>query len=154
MKKYVFILFIFCSFFICSCKEYQDVSFNGIENVRIVSVSQQGAEVEITAKIKNPNNTAFNVYPADLDITLGGINAGKAHIVGRTRIKAHSEKSYTFKIKSNFSDMSMSDLPKLMAMAKSKNVTVGLKGNLKAGKIYYKEHFPVDVTQSVPLSKN
>ena len=154
MKKIFFAIFIFSAALLSSCDEYQDVTFSGIENVKIISVSQQGAEAEITAKIKNPNNVAFTIYPSDFDITLGGINAGKGRLEGRTRIKAHSEKSYTFKIKSNFSNLSLSDLPKLMSLATSKNVSVGLKGNLKGGKIFYKKTFPIDMTQSVPMSKN
>jgi hypothetical protein len=48
----------------------------------------------------------------------------------------------------------MNDLPKLVSMAMSKNVKVGLKGNLKAGKLFIKKSFPVDVQESVPMSKN
>jgi LEA14-like dessication related protein len=93
MKKYIFILLSISSISLFSCGDFQDVSFNGIENVRIISLTQHGAEAEITAKIKNPNNVSFTIYPVDLDVVLGGMNAGKAHISGRTKIKAHSEKS-------------------------------------------------------------
>ena len=154
MKKYIFILLSISSISLFSCGDFQDVSFNGIENVRIISLTQHGAEAEITAKIKNPNNVSFTIYPVDLDVVLGGMNAGKAHISGRTKIKAHSEKSYTFRIKSDFSNISMNDLPKLMSLAMSKNVKVGLKGKLKAGKLFIKKSFPVDVQESVPMSTN
>jgi LEA14-like dessication related protein len=130
------------------------VTFSGIENVNIVSLTQQGAEAEITAKIKNPNNVAFTIYPADMDVVLGGINAGKAHLAGRTKIKANSDQTYTFRIKSDFSKLSMSDMPKLMAMAMSRNVKVGLKGNLKVGRLFIRKSYPVEMTQSVPMSKN
>ena len=154
MKKYIFILFVFCSILFSSCGNFQEVTFSGIQNVTIISLTQQGAEAEITAKIKNPNNVAFTIYPADMDVVLGGINAGKAHLTGRTKIKANSDESYTFRIKSDFSKLSMSDMPKLMAMAMSRNVTVGLKGNLKVGKLFVRKNYPVEMTQSVPLIKN
>ena len=154
MKKYVFILFTFSTFLFSSCGDIKDLSFSGIENVKIVKMSQQGAEAEITARIKNPNRASFTIYKSDLDVTLSGINAGKAHLTKNIRIKGNSEQSYTFKIKSDFSGLTMSDLPKLMSLAKSKNVRVGLKGNLRAGKFLIKRSYPVEISQSVPLSLN
>ena len=104
MKKYIFIFLVFCSILFSSCGDFQEVTFSGIENVNIISLTQQGAEAEITAKIKNPNNVAFTIYPADMDVVLGGINAGKAHLTGKTKIKANSDESYTFRIKSDLDD--------------------------------------------------
>lgn len=149
MKKYIFLFFV--PLFLFSCAGYQDVTFMGIENVKVTSMSQQGIEAEITARIKNPNNKSFTIYKSDLDATLNGMNAGKARLSKNVRIKAKSEQTYIFKIKSDFSSLSLSELPKLLAIAKSKNAKVGLKGNLKAGKIFIKKSFPVDMTKSVPL---
>lgn len=156
MKKYILILsaFCFCSTLFSSCGDFQEVTFSGIENVNIISLSQQGAEAEITAKIKNPNTVAFTIYPVDMDVVLGGINAGKAYLIGRTKIKANSDQTYTFRIKSDFSTLSMTDMPKLMAMAMSRSVKVSLKGNLKVGRLFIRKSYPVEMTQNVPLSKN
>ena len=115
-------------------------------------MTQQGVEAEITARIKNPNNRSFTIYKSDLDATLNGMNAGKACLAKNVHIKRNCEQSYVFKIKSDFSNISLNDLPKLMAMAKSKNAKVGLKGNLKAGKLFIKKSFPVDMSKNVPLS--
>src|ERR1035437_2399397 len=117
MKKYIFILFAFCLVLISSCNDFQDITFSGIENIQITSLTQQGVEAEITAKIKNPNSVAFTIYKSDVDVMLSGMNAGKAHLANNVRIKAHSEESYTFKIKSDFSNLNATDLPKLLSIA-------------------------------------
>jgi LEA14-like dessication related protein len=153
MKKYVLILFLFCSVLYTACGNFQDVTFSGIESVKIVTLSQQGAEAEVIAKIKNPNNVSFNVYSTDLNVMLAGIDAGEAHLSEHVKIKANSEQSYTFKIKSDFSKLNLMELPKLLSLAMSKNVKVGLKGNLKVGKWYIKRTIPVDVQHTVPLDK-
>jgi LEA14-like dessication related protein len=152
MKKSIHLLLILFSITLASCGDFEDVTFSGIENVKIVKMSQQGAEAEITAKIKNPNGTAFTIYKSDLDVMLSGINAGKAHLSKNVRIKPHSEETYTFHVTSDFSSLSMSDLPKLMSLAVSKNIKVGLKGNLKVGKLFLKKSYPVDMSQSVPMN--
>jgi len=153
MKK---LFFFFLPFLIVltSCGDFQDVTFSGIEGVKIVKMSQQGIEAEIIAKIKNPNKMAFTVYPTDMDVTLSGMSAGKAHLSSRVRIKPHSEELYTFKIKSDFSSVNLMDLPKLLGMAMSKNAKVGLKGDLKVGKLFVKRSYPVDVSERVPLNTN
>ncbi len=150
MKKYIF--FLLCSSIFISCGDYQDVTFMGIENVKVTSMSQQGVEAEITVRIKNPNNRSFTIYKSDLDATLNGMDAGKANLSKNVRIKANSEQTYIFNIQSDFSSISLNDLPKLMALAKSKNAKIGLKGNLKAGKLFIKKSFPVDIAKNVPLS--
>jgi LEA14-like dessication related protein len=143
-------LFFVLIFFV-SCGNYQDVTFMGIENVKVTSMSQQGIEAEISARIKNPNNKSFTIYKSELDATLNGMNAGKARLAKNVRIKANSEQTYIFKIKSDFSSLSIAELPKLLSIAKSKNAKIGLKGNLKAGKLFIKKNFPVDMTKNVPL---
>jgi len=152
MKKYILLFITALAFIFSGCGDFQDITFKGIEGVKIVKMSQQGIEAEITARINNPNKVTFHIYPSDLDATLNGMNAGKAKLTNNVKIKAHSEESYTFKIKSDFSSLSMTDLPKLMAMATSRNVKVGLKGDLKVGKLFVKRKYPVDMVKSVPLS--
>jgi LEA14-like dessication related protein len=151
MKKY-FLFLLVISFTFSSCGDFQDVTFKGVENVKVVKMSQQGIEVDITARIHNPNKVVFHIYPSDMDATLNDINAGKAHLTNNIRIRSNSEESYTFKIKSDFSSLNMMELPRLMSVVSGKNVKVGLKGNLKVGKFFLKRNYPVDIIKSIPLS--
>lgn len=115
-------------------------------------MSQQGIEAEVTARINNPNRIAFHIYPSDLDATLNGVNAGKARLTNNIKIKANAEEAYTFNIKSDFSSLNMMDLPRLMSAITGRNAKVGLKGNLKVGKLFMKRNYPVDLVKSVPLT--
>lgn len=145
---YLILLFSITLF---SCGDFKDISFSGIENVKITSLSQKGVEALITVRIKNPNSVSFTIYKSEMDVTLSGINAGKAQLTNNVKIKARSEESYTFNIKSDFSNLSLTDLPKIIAMGLSKSVKIGLKGNLKGGKLFLKCIYPIDMIQSVPL---
>ena len=154
MKKYFFIFLALCGTLLTSCGDFQEVTFSGVESMKLIKVSQQGAEAEMLVKIKNPNKSAFTIYKSDFDVTLNGITGGKAHLSENVRIKANSEQTYTFTIKSDFSSISLGDLPKLMSLAKSKNIKIGLKGDLKVGKFLVKKSYPVDMSGSVPLGLN
>ncbi len=152
MKKYLLITFAFFSIVFTSCKSYEPVAFSGIENINVTSLSQNGIEAIVTARVKNPNKVGFTIYRSEMDISVAGIDAGKVQLDKRVRIKAKSEETYTFKIKSDFSNLSMSDMPRLMNIAMSKHAKIGLKGDLKAGKLFVKKTFPIDITKDVPLS--
>ena len=145
-------VFLFFCFAFSSCGDFKDVTLNGIENIKLTNLSQKNVEALIAVRIKNPNNFSFTIFKSDIDVTLSGINAGIAHITDNVRIKANSEEEYTFKIKSDFSNLNLTDMTKIISMALSKNVTIGLKGNLIGGKLFVKHSYPVDLTQNVPLS--
>lgn len=150
MKKYIIQLFLITSISFVGC-DYKEVTFSGVENVKVTSLSQSGLEALITVKIKNPNKMSFTVYKSEMDITVSGINLGKAYIAENVRIKRDSEELYTFKINSNFSRLSIMQLPKLLSLATSKTLQVNIKGVLKGGKMFVKRSFPIDITQNVPL---
>jgi LEA14-like dessication related protein len=152
MKKSIPFLFILFALLFSSCGDFQDVTFSGVENVKVIKMSMQGIELEITAKIKNPNKVAFHIYPCDMDATLNGINAGKACLTNNIRIKPNSEESYVFNVKSDFSQLNMMELPRLMSVAMGKSAKVALKGNLKVGKFLIKRSYPVDMSKSIPLN--
>jgi LEA14-like dessication related protein len=141
-------------FALSSCGDFQDVTFIGIETVKVNNLSQQGIDIDVTAKIKNPNTVAFTIYRSEMDATFSGMNMGKACITKNVKIKANCEQAYTFNVKSDFSKLSIGELPNLLSIALSKSINVGLKGNLKVGKLFVKKSYPVDMTKSVPLKLN
>ncbi|MBK7182634.1 MAG: LEA type 2 family protein [Bacteroidetes bacterium] len=152
MKNIAVSFFVFLTLVLSSCGDFQDVTFEGIENVKVNKISQQGIDVDITAKIKNPNKVAFTIYKSDLDATLSNMNVGKAILTNNVKIKANSSQAYAFNIKSDFSKLSMAELPNLLSIATSRSIKVGLKGNLRVGKLFVKKNYPVDMVKSVPMN--
>ena len=57
MKKIILLLFALPSILLTSCGDFKEVTFIGIENIKINKVSQQGIDIDVTAKIKNPNKS-------------------------------------------------------------------------------------------------
>jgi LEA14-like dessication related protein len=151
LKKILAQLFLLNILVFSSCSKFQEITFSGVEDVKVLGVSQKGAELEIRATINNPNKRAFNIYPSVFDATVNGISLGKARLDKRVRIKAKSQELYTFHIVSDFSTIGVTDLPKIMSLALSRNAKVNLKGNIKAGKLFVKKSMPIDVTKDVPL---
>jgi LEA14-like dessication related protein len=152
MKNIAVSIFVLLILVFSSCGDFQEVTFEGIENVKVNKISQQGIDVDVTAKIKNPNKVAFTIYKSDLDATFSNMNVGKAILTNNVKIKANTSQAYTFNIKSDFSKLSIAELPNLLSIATSKSIKVGLKGNLRVGKLLVKRNYPVDMVKSVPLN--
>lgn len=152
MKKSIISLFILAGVFFVSCNPLQEISFSGVEGVKLNNLSQKGIDALVTVRIKNPNSMSFKVYPSEMEIAVNGMKLGKTSITDNVTIKRNSEAPYTFKIHSDFAGFSFADLPKLLSIATNKNLQVNLKGNLKGGKLLMKRSYPIDITQSVPLS--
>jgi len=153
MKKIV-ALFITLSTLLFSSCEVQEVTFSGIENIKVNELSQKGIDIDITAKIKNPNNTSFTVYKSNVDVEVGGINLGTARLTKKVRVKANAEQSYTFNVKSDLSKLNVLQLPNLLNMFAKRSVNVKLNGKLKVGKFLLRKAFKIALDKNVPLGRN
>ena len=153
MKKYVIILFAFCSTLFTSCGDFNSVTFTKVENIKIIKLSQEGVETEITVHIKNPNHIGFTIYKSDLDLSINGSEIGKAVLQNKIKIKSNSEEAYLFKIKSDFSKLNIMQAPKVMGMMNYRSLKVSIKGDLRVGKFFFKRKYPIDITQNVPLER-
>lgn len=147
----IFIATIFISFF-TSCK-FEEVTVSKVENFNIISLGVEGIEAEISLRIKNPNNYGFTLYNSDLNVKLNGTDIGKAVIINKVKIKKHSEDVHKVIVKSTFSQHPSSGFILLASTLGRKSATVAVNGQIKAGNIFYKKTFPVDVKEKVQLTK-
>lgn len=134
-------------FTISSCKDFKEARCTGVKGFKINNVNAQGINAEVLLGIENPNTVGFSIYPSEFDVVFSGINLGKAKLNKRVHIDANAEKTYSFILKSDFKNVNLMDIMKLMNGGSSG--TVEVKGNLKAGKFYLKKKFPVDVKERV-----
>ena len=139
--------------FFSSCKELQPVTMGDVENPHLISLSKAGVEFEFGMKIKNPNHIGVTVFPSSFDATVNGMDAGKIKLDKKVRIKANSDESPVFHIKSNFSKLGLADIANILPMIASKRADITLKGNIRVGKWYYKKKFPVELQKTISLSK-
>ena len=149
MFKFRFLFFSILFFNFNSCKEFKEVEVTGVKSFRLTKVSQEGIEGEVILGIKNPNSVSFSIYPSEFDVVYSGIKMGKARLHKRVHIDGNSEKLYVFKLKTSLKDMNLMDVMGLMNGGKMGKIEV--KGNLKAGKIFVKKRFPVDISEKIDL---
>lgn len=145
-------IYIFCLFCLASCGSFQDISVSNVESFRIHKMNMKEIEGDIDIKIRNPNSTGFSIYPSEFDIVYNKTKLGKAKLHKRLHINANSEKTYTFKLKTNLENLSFTDVLNIINGGGSGTIT--LTGDLKAGKLFIKRKYPVNYSNKVNLFNN
>ena len=140
-----YVLIALSGFILTSCiGEFKEISITRIDGFKVTKLAADGIDGEINVTINNPNSTSFKVYRSKATIMYGDSKLGVARIARKVKIKANSNASETFILKGNLKDMSIASLPDLL-MGKGKQMEI--KGNIKAGKWYYRKRFPIDQKQ-------
>lgn len=143
--KYLIRSFLPVFLFFTSCKDFKEAQCTGVKGFKINTVDTKGLDANIMLGIKNPNSVGFSIYPSEFDVIYNGINLGKAHSSKRVHIGPNSEETYSFNLKSDFKNVNLADIMKLVSGGG--NGMVQVKGDLKAGKFYLKKKIPVDVKE-------
>ena len=151
MKKYFLLpIYSFLITTLFSCTNIEPLTIGSIENVQVQTFSREGLEADLGIRIKNPNNISVIVFPSEFDATINGMDAGRVKLDKKVRINAHSDDVSSFHIKTDFSKL---NLVSLIALLASKKADITLKGNIKAGKWYYKKSFPVEFRKTISLNQ-
>lgn len=148
MKAIKFLAFSFVLLLV-SCRDFKEVQVTGVKGFKVNKIDAKGINADLLLGVKNPNNTGFSIYRSEFDVIYNGINLGKARSSKRVHIKANAEETYSFNLKSDFKDINLMDIMKLVQGGG--NGMVQVKGDLKAGKFYLKKKFPVDVKEKAQL---
>jgi LEA14-like dessication related protein len=149
MKK-VLILVISSLVFLVSCKEYQEIKVSDVKNFKLTKISKEAIEGEVVLGITNPNNMGFSIFPSEFDVVYSGIKLGKAKLYKKVRIGPKAEKDYTFKLRSDLKGVNLLDLTNLFTGG-GRPGHIEVKGDLKAGKLFLRRRFPVDIKQKISL---
>ena len=146
MNKLIAVIFIFL---VVGCKEYQQVVCTGVKGFKINKINQQGLDANIILGIKNPNQIGFSIYKSAFEIKYGGLNLGKAVLAKKVHINANTEDEYSFNLKSNFKDINLMEVMGLLLNGGKGMMEV--KGDIVAGKFFFKKRFPVNITERMNL---
>ena len=153
MKKNLFIIFLLPILFFLSCKSIRDVTIEGVENIKLTNLSKEEIEFEFDMRINNPNSIGVTIYPSEFETSVNNINAVKIKLAKKVRIKAKTDMAYTFHYKSDFSKLELNNVVKIMSVVASKSANLSLKGDIKAGKWFYKKKIPVELKKNISFSK-
>jgi LEA14-like dessication related protein len=150
MKKFVqacTAVLILCLFSSCRMKQLE---VTGVKGFQVNKIGMDGIDADLLLGLKNPNNYGFSVFKSEFDVSYSGVHIGKAKLQKKVRIKANADETYKFKLASDFKDVNLMDVVKLLNGASFKNL-IEIRGDLKAGKFLFRKKLPVDLKEKINL---
>jgi len=153
MRAIVFFLFSIVLFSSCTLKP---ITVTKVGEVKVKDYSMKGATVEIKLTVNNPNAFGLGIYKSDLNVKLNNVDLGSAKIDKKIKIKRKAEKEYDIILSSDFSKLGpamLISLGQLFVAGKMNNPIITVNGELRAGNLFYKKRFPVEVKQKINLSR-
>lgn len=151
MKLFRLFALTLISLIFASCEEMQDLKVIDVDSFFVNKLNKEGIEAEVKLKVQNPNKMGFSIYPSEFEIIFSGVRLGKAKLAKRVHIDGHSERIYTFKLKSQLDDINPLDLIRLLNPENLGKIEI--KGDLKAGKLYMKKRFPISYADRIKILK-
>lgn len=155
LKTAVATALILSAIFLTSCKQSQTLplSLTGHSDLKFSGIGYRKIKGEVKVHIKNPNPVDIKVYPSNLDIKVNDICIGKAEINKRLVIPANSEVEQVLYLKSDFSGIGYTDIPKVIQTVQSKRINLQVKGNLRSGRMVHKTKVAVDMTETINMEE-
>ncbi len=150
MIKIKIAVILICLILISSCVNFKEIKCDGISGFKINKINLQGIDATVSIKIKNPNWIGGYIYSGEFDVKYEGIDIGSTKLIEKVFIEANSEKSYEFNFKSDFKQLDLMDIMKLISGISAKR-NIELKGDLYVGRFYIKKKIPILLKENVGL---
>lgn len=128
-----------------SCTFYEP-EYRGGESVSVEKVEGKQIQVMAGAKIYNGNGYAIKVKPSTLDIYVNEDYIGQIHLDKKFKMKAKQETAVQAPLTATLADGAMF---KLLRLANQDNVTVRMKGKVKAGVWFVSKKIDVNESRSL-----
>jgi LEA14-like dessication related protein len=152
MSKRSFYFIAFASaLLLTACSNFKEIECTGVKGFKVNKINTEGISADIFLGIKNPNNYGFSIYKSECDVTYSGIYLGRAKLTKRVRIKAKEEETYGFTLSSDFKDVNVMSVLKLLNGASRKDL-LEVKGEIKTGKFFMTKKMPVDVKEKIGIN--
>ena len=152
MKK-VLVIFIVSIFIFTSCK-FKEVTVGDVQNIAISEMTDKYVAVDLFIPINNPNNFGFKVSKINLDVSLNGVDLGKAYKISKVKVPSNSNDTYKFTIKVKLKSVANGSMAFLGAMLSNK-AKLKLNGYIKAKAfVVGSKKIDVNMNKSVKLFKD
>ena len=149
MKKIASVLALL-SLFLNAC-HIQSLSCTAIKGFKLDQLNKDGLAGDLLVTVKNPNAFGFTLHRSSFNVTYGGVKLGQASLKKSVHIKGKSEDVYGFHIATDFTDIGLTEVMKLLTGGTRKN-QIEINGKLYAGKFGLRKGFAVDLKDYIRLN--
>lgn len=137
MKNVLFLLLIVA--LLPSCMRYQDITFRGVENVRVGKIGMNESTMEMDLIFNNPNSMGATLNSAQGEAWIQDMYVGNFLLNEDVRIPAKSNFSVPVRLSVNLKEVVQNSLTLLF----SDSVNIRVDGNASLSKGSFLKNFPL-----------
>ncbi len=144
------IIAISVAFLLFASCEVEDIEVGTPQELKIDELNTKNIKLIIMLPINNPNNFGFRIRNVDIDIFLSGQKIGKINKIDRVNIPKNSNDIYpiVFEIETSGILVNMMTIIRELQLGRP---NIGLKGNIKAGRLFITNNIKVEHEQIFEL---
>ncbi len=139
------------SVLLTSCFDYEDVEFKGMEGFKIEDRTADNIKVRLDLRVENPNTYNIKIKKSTLDVYINGKYLGEAKMMNDIKLKKKTEDVYPIYMKTDGRKVLQTALGSLGSIFGGGNITVRIKGDIKAKVYGIGKTFPIDVEEPVSM---
>jgi LEA14-like dessication related protein len=136
--------------FTSSCS-FQELELIKMEKIDITKMSAKEIELQIVARVNNPNGYKVAIVDSDLEIYVNDQHVGKARIENKVKFPARTTASQLIVLSNKPGNVLAAGFSSLMAIFGSKSMKVTIKGKVKGRAGLVGKNIDVEFTEHVRL---
>ena len=148
MKVNNIVIVLISAFCLSSCFSYKQLEYKSIESIKVNEFSGSNAQVELGAKVYNPNNYKIKIMKFEAESFVNHMPIGKIDLEKKVTLPKNSETTQQYIFNADLSQV-LGSLPSLLFGGE---VTLHMKGYVKGKVFIFTKKFPIEVEKKVSVS--
>lgn len=132
--------------------EFKDVKLENVQGFKINSIHDGHLKGTISLVLTNPNSFPITVKSGEFDIYSGQVKMGDAKLSKSFKIKSDVTDTYEVELEGSMGEMLAAGISGLAGLISGKKPQMTVKGEMKAGNLFYSKKFPVEITTEMPIN--
>ncbi len=147
MRKTLFFLLVVLS--IVSCKEYEEIQFLGLKEVKVNGIKEGNLLLSTKASFNNPNEFKGKLKSADIYVLFKGDTLAHISHIEKITVAPSANFDVPLSMEVSMDKLQKGLLSNLSALFKKKSVELTFTGNIKVASFGFTQTIPVNYKEEI-----
>ncbi len=144
---------ILLSILMLSCNAYKEVEMIRVGDYSVGNMTNEKVAINLNMEVNNPNSYNIRIKKSTLDLYLEGKKVGETQMTNDIVLKKKTQAVYPFTIEANYKDIAGAAMKSVSSLFGKKEVTLGIKGRVKAKALGIGKKFDLDVQEKISMTE-
>ncbi|MCF6359148.1 MAG: LEA type 2 family protein [Cyclobacteriaceae bacterium] len=147
MKKIV--LFLVIAFSTIACKEYEDIQFLGLKDVKVNGIKNGKLLIRTNAAFHNPNDAKGKLKSANIYVLYQGDTLAHVTHIEKLVVGANTNFEVPLSLEISMNKLQKGLLSNLASLLRKKSVELEFKGNIKVASFGFAQTIPISYKEQI-----